>query len=91
MSFVGRLEGNIEKLKKNIEKEYGKIDKLHEKCENHTITKAEFNHKKQHIEDKIRTMDSRMRVLQGGLTKEKRHLEEKAEEKRIKKEEKERK
>ena len=36
-------------------------------------------------------MDSRMRVLQGGIAKEKRHLEEKAEEKHRKKEDKERK
>ena len=40
------------------------------------------------IEEKIRAMDARMRVLQGGLTKEKRHQEEQAEEKKKKKEEK---
>ncbi len=40
------------------------------------------------IEVKIRTMDSRMRVLQGGLTREKRHKDELAEEKKKKKEEK---
>ena len=58
------------------------------KCENHKIAKAEFNVKKSHIDEKIRAMDSRMRVLQGGVTKEKRHLEEKAEEKRKKEEKK---
>ena len=52
------------------------------KCESHKITKAEFNIKRRRIEEKIRAMDSRMRVLQGGIAKEKRHLEEKTEEKR---------
>ena len=44
--------------------------------------------KKKKIEEIIRALDSRMRVLQGGITKEKRHQEELAEEKKKKKEEK---
>jgi chromosome segregation ATPase len=82
MSPVGRLERNIAKLEKSIEKDHEKIDELRTKCESHKITKAEFNVKRIHIEEKIRAMDSRMRVLQGGIAKEKRHLEEKTEEKR---------
>ena len=82
MSFVGRLERNIEKLEKNIEKEQKQIEELHDKLESKKITSAEFTIKKKRIEAKIRAMDSRMRVLQGGIAKEKRRLEEKAEEKR---------
>lgn len=90
MSLVGRLERNIAKLEKSIEKDHGKIDELRTKCESHKIIKAEFNVKRRHIEEKIRAMDSRMRVLQGGIAKEKRHLEEKTEEKRKNKKEAER-
>ncbi len=88
MSFARKLERNILNLEKNIEKDHDKIDELRAKCESHKITKAEFNVKKRHIEEKIRAMDSRMRVLQGGIAKEKRHLEEKAEEKHRKRGEK---
>jgi len=89
--FIQRLEKNIEKLEKRMEKEQQKIDSLREKCECKKITKAQFNIKKRHCEENIKTMSSRMRVLQGGITREKRHLEEKAEEKQKKKEKKEKK
>ena len=62
----------MQSLKKNIEKESEKIEKLREKYENHKITKGELNVKKIHIEEKIRVMDSHMRVLQGGMAKMKR-------------------
>lgn len=88
MSLARRLKRNILKLEKNIEKDHDKIDELIAKCESHKITKAEFNVKKRHIEEKIRAKDSRIRVLQGGIAKEKRHLEEKAEEKHRQREEK---
>ena len=83
-----RLERNIAKLEKRIEREELKIEQLREKCENKKITKADFNIKKKQHDAKIHAMNSRIRVLQGGMTKEKRHLEEKAEEKRKKKEKK---
>ena len=59
-----------------------------DKFDDHKITRAEYNIKRKKIEEKIRTMNARMRVLQGGLTREKRHQEEQAEEKKKKKEEK---
>ena len=88
MSFQKRLEKAIAKKVKAIEKEKIKIEVLREKLDSHKITRAEFNIKRKRIEEKIRAMDSRMRVLQGGLTREKRHQEELAEEKKKKKEEK---
>ena len=91
MGFIERLERNIAKLEKRIEREEHKIQNLREKCEQKKITKADFNIKKRHIDERINAMKSRIRVLQGGMTKEKRHQEEKAEEKRKKKEEKEKK
>ena len=84
MSFSKRLERNIIKLEHNIEKEHTNIKELKHKLEQHKITKATYNVKRNHIEEKIRSMDSRMRTLQGGLVKEKRHLEEKAHEKQNK-------
>ncbi len=88
MSFEKRLQRSIAKKEKDINKEKKKIEVLQEKFDSRKITRAEFNIKKRKIEEKIRAMDSRMRVLQGGLTKEKRHQEEIAEEKKKKKEEK---
>ena len=82
MGFIERLEKNIARLEKKIEKEQMRIEHLHEKCESKKITKADFNIKKRQIEEKIKAMNSRIRVLQGGMTREKRHLEEKAEEKK---------
>lgn len=91
MSFIKRLEKNIAKIEKSIAKEKKKIEDLRVKCEAHKITRAEFNIKKKKIEEIIRNMDSRLRVLRGGIAKEKRYQEEKAEEKKKKKEEKEKK
>ncbi len=88
MGFIERLERNIARLEKRIEKERIKIEHLHEKCESKKITKADFNIKKMQIEAKIHSMNSRIRVLQGGMTKEKKHQEEKAKEKQKEKEEK---
>ena len=79
MSFLGRLERNIKKLERNIEKKQKQIENLYDKLESKKITGGEFTIKKKHIEGKIRAMDSRMRVLKGGLVREKHHLEEKAE------------
>ena len=88
MSFIKRLERNIAKKEKAIEAEKRKIEELKDKCDSHSITRADYKIKKNRIEEKIRSMNSRVRVLQGGITKEKKHLEEKEKEKMRKKEEK---
>jgi len=91
MGFIERLEKNVAKLEKRIQKEEMRIARLAEKCESKKITKADFTIKKRVIEERINGMKSRMRVLQGGMVREKQHQEEKAEEKKKKKEEKEKK
>jgi len=91
MSFEKRLEKAIAKKEKEMERENQRIGMLKDKMDSGKITRAEYNIKKNKIEQKIRAMSSRMRVLQGGLTKERRHQEELAEKKRKKKEEKEKK
>ncbi len=91
MGFVERLERNIAKLEKRIQKEEERIVSLQEKCEAHKITRAELNLKKRKIDDHIRALNSRLRVLQGGIAKEKRFEEERVEEKKKKKEEKQKK
>ncbi|DAC71974.1 MAG TPA: hypothetical protein DSN98_07660 [Thermoplasmata archaeon] len=85
------MEKNIAKLEKRIEKEELKIVALEARCESKKITKAEFNLKKRRHDEHIHAWSSRIRVLQGGIVREKQHIEERAEEKEKKKEEKEKK
>jgi len=68
-----------------------KIAQLEAKCESKKITKAEFNLKKRRHDEAIHAWSARIRVLQGGIVREKKHIEEKAEEKEKKKEKKEKK
>jgi len=91
MSFTKRLEKKIDLKEKQIEKEKHEIDNLKEKLDSGKITRAAYNIKKNKIEEKIKTLNARMRVLQGLHTKERRHQEEIAEKKKKKKEEKEKK
>jgi hypothetical protein len=91
MGFIDRLERNIAKLGKKIEKEQTKIAQLEAKCESKKISKAEFNLKKRHHDEQIHAWSARIRVLQGGIVREKQHIEERTEEKEKKKEQKEKK
>ena len=91
MGFLERLEKNIAKLEKRIEKEELKIVQLQEKFENKKITKAKLNIERRKIYDRIKAIRSRVQTLKGITVKEKQHLEEKAEEKKKKEEEKEKK
>lgn len=79
MSFIKRLEKEIERLDKHIKKENMEIDKLIDKRENKKITGGDFSIKKGKIEDKIHAMNSRMRVLRGELAKYNRNISEKSE------------
>ena len=91
MGFIERMEKNIAKLEKRIEKEQMKITQLNARCESKKITKADFSIKKRQHDERIHAMSARIRVLQGGIVREKQHQEEKAEEKEKKQEEKEKK
>ncbi len=91
MGFIERLEKNIATLEKKIEKEELKIASLQAKCDGKKITKAEFVLKKRQHDDHIHAWSSRIRVLQGGIVREKKHQEDKAEEKQKKQEEKDKK
>ena len=75
MSFETRLQKAIAKKEVQMEKEKQKIEMLKEKLDAGKITRAEYSIKKKHHEETIKAMSSRMRVLQGGLTREKRHQE----------------
>ena len=88
MSFLKRLEKKIDVKEKQIEKQRHEIDNIKEKFDSGKITRAKYNIKKNKIEEKIKTLNARMRVLQGGMAREKRHQEEVAEEKKKKKEKK---
>jgi len=52
------LERNIEKLEKKIGKEQLKIENPLTKCDSKKITKADYNIKREHIEEKIHVMKS---------------------------------
>lgn len=68
-----------------------KIAELEEKCDSKKITRADFSIKKKQHDERIHALSSRIRVLQGGIVREKQHQEEKAEAKKKKQEEKEKK
>ncbi len=91
MGFIERLEKNIAKLERRIEKEEMRITDLQLKCDSRKITKADFTIKRKLVEERINGMKSRIRILQGGMVREKQHQEKKAEEKEKKEEEKEKK
>ena len=86
-----RLEKNIQKYEKSIAKEQKKIDQLEIRLANNKLTRADFNIKKRQVEERINALNTRIRWYRGGMTKEKRHEEEKAEEKQKKLDEKEKK
>jgi SMC interacting uncharacterized protein involved in chromosome segregation len=81
MGYLKRMEKTIIKREKAIEKERNNMEDLKAKVDSNEITKGHFNLKKAKIDHNIRVMDAKIRTLKGMLTKEKRRLEEKREEK----------
>jgi len=77
MSKISSFEREIKKLEDNIEKQQKKIEDLKEKYREKKISGDSFSLKKEKIVDKIRAMNSRMRLLQGGIVREKRFLQDK--------------
>ncbi len=77
MSFINRLEKNITKREKTIEKENEKLTDLKNKLNSNELTRATYNIKKGKIENKIRILDARIRTLKGMVIKEKKIIEEK--------------
>ena len=79
MGLLERLEKNIEKLERKIEKNKQKIEELRRKYEEKKMTKAEFLKKKRKYEDRIHGLNARIRILRGGIAREKRKEEGKEE------------
>ena len=79
MGLLERLEKNIQKLEKRIEKKRQKIEELKRKYEEKKITKAEFIKRKRKYEDRIHGLNARIRILRGGIAREKRKEEGKEE------------
>ncbi|KAA0007910.1 MAG: hypothetical protein FE037_05405 [Thermoplasmata archaeon] len=77
MGLIERLEKNIEKLEKRIEKNKQKIEELERKYREKKLTKADFIKKKRKYEDLIHGLNARIRILRGGIAREKREMEEK--------------
>ena len=80
MSFLRkRLEKNIARCEKEIEKTRKKIEELERDYKANKITKAKFNIKKRKYEDRINALNARIRVIRGGIVREKKREEEKKE------------
>ena len=80
MSFlIKRLEKNIARCEKEIEKTRKKIEELERDYKANKITKAKFNIKKRTYEDRINALNARIRVIRGGIVREKKREEEKKE------------
>ncbi|HDM25373.1 hypothetical protein B6U70_01530 [Euryarchaeota archaeon ex4484_162] len=80
MSFlIKRLEKNIARCEKEIEKTRKKIEELERDYKANKITKAKFNIKKRKYEDRINALNARIRVIRGGIVREKKREEEKKE------------
>jgi chromosome segregation ATPase len=77
MGLISRLEKNIAKLEKRIEKEKLKITKLEEKFKSKKITKAKYTIEKRKIEETIKNIKNRIGALKGMSVKEKHVIEEK--------------
>jgi chromosome segregation ATPase len=79
MGLIKRLEKQIEKIEKKIQKNEDKIRELKARYDAKKITRAEFNIKKQKYEAMIHGLNARIRVLKGGIAREKRKEEEEEE------------
>ncbi|HEB37721.1 MAG TPA: hypothetical protein ENI14_03570 [Thermoplasmatales archaeon] len=79
MALIKRLEKQIEKIEKRIQKNEEKIRELKSKYDAKKISRAEFNIKKQKYEAMIHGLNARIRILKGGIAREKRKEEEKKE------------
>lgn len=85
MGFLERIDRNMKKIEKQIEKEEQKKATLDQKLSDKSITKAKHNIDQRKIDQKIRAMKKRIRDLQGMALKEKKHIEEKQKKKEEKK------
>jgi chromosome segregation ATPase len=79
MSTYDRMERKIERLERHIDKHKQKMNELHQKHQNHEISERKYCSKKNHIQSKIRDLDAQVRILKGGLVKQKHHLKDSAE------------
>lgn len=82
MSLYDRLKKKIAKLEKNIEKKQTQIEKLKIECGKNLISDYDLISQKRRIEDKIKAMNVRVRILKGESAKRKRQMEEKIRKKR---------
>jgi hypothetical protein len=85
MSFYNRLKKKIAKLEKNIEKKQQEIKKLNIDCERKLISDFDMISEKKRNEDKIKTMNIRLRILKGESVKRKRLMKDKISKKRQRK------
>ena len=75
MSRIERYKKEIGKLDENLVKEEKKLEELSNQFHSKQISSDNFVKKKEKITGKIKTMQSRMHLLQGLIVKEKRKIE----------------
>ncbi len=79
MSVSHRLERKIEKLEQKIDKQKQKMNMLQQRHHDHVITDKKFSSQKARFQSRIRNLDAQIRILKGGLVKQKHHLDKSAE------------
>jgi len=72
MSLIKSMEHKIDRLEKKIEKEKEKMNDFQLKYNHNNISKIEFQSMKKRIEEMIKVMNLRMRILKGEIIKKKR-------------------
>ena len=77
MSLPERMERKIAKLERNIEKKQKQIEKLRVECEKHMILDYDFISEKKHIEEKIKAMTLKVKVLRDEIAEKKKRGKEK--------------
>jgi hypothetical protein len=69
MSLYSRLKKKIAKLEKNIEKKNHQIEKLKIECEKKLIADYDFISQKKRIEEKIKALNNKVRILKSASAK----------------------
>lgn len=77
MGLMKRVDREIAKLEKKIQKEHMRLEKLEQQYKDKKITKAKLHMGKKDIEQKIKNYKNRIGTLKGLAVKEKHNIEEK--------------
>lgn len=81
MSRITRMQHKISKLEQHLQTHLEHIRDLKDKYEKESLRKHWYLSKKQHLTEKMKQTQQRIRILKGQLAKQKRIVEEKKQKK----------